>query len=146
MYEPMGYGSMRGYAGSVMYRQQTGSLAYRHLYEPRFSGWKDLSNVGIESHISHYDERKSSQTNTEYIMDGGTTTLNMSANSSYGHNVRVPVTVSMFHNIGPKTTLRMQADATYEKAATTTTSDNTTTEGFDGETVNKSETVTHGRQ
>ncbi len=143
MYESMGYGSMRGYGGTDMYRQQTGSIAYRHLYEPRFTGWKDMSQASTESHINHFDRRQDRQTNTEYIMDGGTTTMKQTDNSLYSHNVKVPVTIDIYHNLGPKTTLSLKGDATYQKAATTTTRDDMTANGADGERVNQSRTVSH---
>ncbi len=118
-------------SGFMPVRQQMGTLAYRHLWRPKYEVKRD-SHWDITAGINHTDDRSESWENKQVFLPETTPTLSQSTSRGDEHSLTVPLDFSSFLNVGAQNTLRLNANVSYVREQRERDREQETTEAVDG--------------
>ena len=109
------------HGGNVPIRQQVGAVGYSHTWKPTYQArWP--SYWSINGGANHSDERRDSWENRQNHLSGTTATETDQTNSSYKHDLKIPVDFGSFLNFSPNTMMSVDANITYQRGRNTTES------------------------
>jgi len=109
------------HGGNIPIRQQMGALGYSHLWKPTYKAMRP-SYWSINGGANHSDERRESLENRQNFLSGTTATETDQTNSSYKHDLKIPVDFGSFLNFSPNTMMSVDANITYQRGRNTTES------------------------
>lgn len=109
------------HGGNVPIRQQVGAVGYSHTWKPTYQARRP-SYWSINGGANHSDERSDSWENRQNHLSGTTATETDQTNSSYKHDLKIPVDFGSFLNFSPNTMMSVDANITYQRGRNTTES------------------------
>ena len=109
------------HGGNKPVRQQTGAVGYAHLWKPDYKV-RTPNFWSINGGANHTDDRSDSWENRQNHLSGTTATETDQTNSSYKHDLKIPVDFGSFLNFSPNTMMSVDANITYQRGRNTTES------------------------